>query len=320
MSDRPQVSIVVPSLNQARYLREALQSLVDQEYPELEVIIQDAGSTDGSVEIANEFVRGHPGLFQLFVERDLGQADALNRGFARAHGSILGFLNADDMLLPRVLHRVAAEISPGRGRFVVMGRCLFAGEGTRYVGAEHPAEFVSHFEHLAIWKRGYNTVPQPSTFWHRSVMNRCGGLDVGENHVLDYDLFCRFGRHYRFHRVDEIWSIYRMHEGSKSASRSEAEVLEDSIRVSRRYWGSWLSPLRWRCELSYFAYSRQFHEHARHHARRAEEAFRSGRRLAALADFLQTLRFSPKMAWNRLFLGWVAARKSRFIQKIHRKK
>jgi hypothetical protein len=201
-----------------------------------------------------------------------------------------------------------------------MGRCLFVGEGTRYVGAEHPAEFVSHFEQLAIWKRGFNTIPQPSTFWHRSVWERCGRFDAAEHHVLDYDLFCRFSKHYRFHRIDEIWSLYRIHEGSKSASRSEAEVLEDAIRASRKYWGSWLSPLRWRCELSYRAWRAQRHEHARHHARRAEVAFGSGQYFAALLEFMHTVRFSPKMAWNRLFLGWIAARKARLIQKIHRPK
>jgi glycosyltransferase involved in cell wall biosynthesis len=320
MSGHPAVSIVVASLDQAKYLAEALQSLVEQEYSPLEVVIQDGGSTDGSVAIAERFVREYPGIFKLFSERDAGQADALNRGFARASGTILGFLNADDMLLPRVLHRVCEEIDPARDRFVVMGRCLFAGEGTRYVGSEHPAEFVSHFEHLAIWKRGFNTVPQPSTFWHRSVWERCGGFDAAEQHVLDYDLFCRFSRRYRFHRVDELWSIYRMHDESKSAGRSEGEVLADAIRVSRRYWGPWFSPLRWRCELSHWAWAAQLHEHARHHARRAEEAFGSGRRVRALFEFIQTLRYSPKMAWNRLFLGWVSAWKSRLIQGLNRNK
>lgn len=320
MNPPPVVTIVVPCLNQAKYLRETLQSLVDQDYPALEVIIQDGGSTDGSVAVAQAYARERPEIFKVFVERDSGQADALNRGFARASGSIHGFLNSDDMLLPRVLHSVAAQIDPARGRFIVMGRCLFAGEGTRYVGSEHPAEFVSHFEHLAIWKRGFNTIPQPSTFWHRAVWERCGGFDTGEHHVLDYDLFCRYSKHYRFHRVDELWSLYRMHAASKSALRSEEEVLEDTIRVSRKYWGPWFSPLRWRCELSYRAWSGQSHERARHHARRAEEAFAAGKRFAWLLELLQTFRFSPKMAWNRLFLGWVAARKSGLIQKIHRDK
>ncbi len=242
MKQEPSISIVVPSFNQAQYLGETLQSLVDQEYPKLDVIIQEGGSNDGSIAVAEDFVRRYPTIFRLIVEKDSGQADALNRGFARANGEILGFLNSDDTLFPRILHRVAAEIDPDRDRFIVMGRCMFTGEGSRYVGIEHPAEYGSHFEQLAIWKRGFNTIPQPSVFWHRAVWERCGGLDVNEHHALDYDLFCRFSEHYRFHRVDELWSTYRMHDSSKSAQRTEAEVLNLSIKVSRKHWGSWLSP------------------------------------------------------------------------------
>ena len=272
MKRLPSISIVVPSLNQAKYIGETLQSLVAQEYPNLQVIIQDGGSSDGSVSIAQDFVSRFPEIFQLFIEKDSGQADAINRGFARSTGEILAFLNSDDTYYPRILHRVAVEINPEDNRFIVMGRCLFTGEFSRYVGVEHPAEYLSHFEHLAIWKRGFNTIPQPSVFWHRKVMERCGSLDVKEHHALDYDLFCRFSEHFRIHRVDDLWSTFRMHDNSKSAQITESEVLDISIRISRKYWGSWLSPLRWRCEASYWFYSRRYHQQACHHAWRAEKA------------------------------------------------
>ncbi len=316
MNNFPPISIVVPSYNQGQYLGETLQSLVNQQYPKLQVIIQDGGSTDDSVVVAEDFVNRYPGIFQLFVEKDAGQADALNRGFARATGTILGFLNSDDTLYPRILHRVAAEIDPSRDRYVVMGRSLFTGVNSRYVGVEHPAEYVSHFEHLAIWKRGYNTIPQPSVFWHKAVTERVGWLDVNEHHALDYDLFCRFSRHYRFHRIDELFSDYRMHDESKSAQRTEAEVLELSIGVSRKHWGSRLSPLYWRLALSHWTYTRHFHDHARHHARRAEEAFRQRHLGKATQEFLQTLRYSPKMARDRLLYGWLARRRLNVLGRV----
>lgn len=303
------ISIVVPSYNQGQFLGETLQSLVDQDYPSLQVIIQDGGSTDNSVSVAKDFVARYPEIFSLFVEKDAGQADALNRGFARATGDILGFLNSDDTLYPRVLHRVAKEIDPTSGRHVVMGRSLFTGENSRYVGVEHPAEYVSHFEHLAIWRRGYNTIPQPSVFWHKDVTQRVGWLDVNEHHALDYDLFCRFSRYYPFHRVDELFSNYRMHDESKSAQRTEAEVLALTINVSRKHWGSPLKPLYWRLRLSHWAYSKHFHDHARHHARRAEEAFRQRRLGRAAVEFLQTTRYSPTMARDRLLFGWLVKRR-----------
>lgn len=316
MESLPLISIVTPSFNQGRFLRETLQSLVDQEYPNLEVIIQDGGSTDDSVPIAEEFVRHHPAIFRLFVEKDQGQADALNRGFARTRGEILGFLNSDDTLYPGVLHHVATEIDPQKKRWVVMGRCLFTGEGDRYVGVEHPTEYTNHFTHLAIWKRGFNTIPQPSVFWHRKVWETCGGFNVHENHALDYDLFCRFSGRYRFHRVDELWSTFRMHAVSKSAQKTEAEVLALSIDVSRRYWGAWWRPLRWRCEFSHWLYARNAHEHARHHARRSEEAARHGRSFTAFGEFLATVFYSPRMARDRLLQAWIIHKKLRILERF----
>ena len=318
MTPLPLITIVVPSFNQAQYLGETLQSLVDQDYPRLQVVIQEGGSTDGSVAIAEGFAARFPAVVEVHVEEDSGQADAINRGFAKARGEILAFLNSDDTYYPRILHRVAVEIDPGRDRYIVMGRCLFTGEGSRYSGVEHPAEYRSHFEQLAIWKRGYNLIPQPSVFWHRQVWEECGPLDVNEHHALDYDLFCRFSRRYAFHRVDELWSTYRMHDASKSSQRTEAEVLELSIQVSRKHWGSWFEPLRWRCEFSHWLYQRHFHDHACHHARRAEQALRERRLARVLIEFLQTLFYSPKMARDRLVYGWFAKLKARVLDRLVR--
>jgi glycosyltransferase involved in cell wall biosynthesis len=297
---KPKISIVVPSFNQGEYLEETLQSLVDQNYRHLEVIIQDAGSTDRSAEVARSFVQRFPDVFQLFIEKDKGQAHGLNLGFQKTTGEILGFLNADDTLFRSCLDRVAKEIDPPSGRYIVMGRCLFTGEGAPYVGIEHPSEYIDHFHQLAIWKRGLNTIPQPSVFWHRDVWERCGGFDETQHHVLDYELFCRFSKRFRFHRVDALWSTYRIHSASKSFSRSETEVLDLSIRASRKHWGPWWSLLRWRCELSYWLHNPQKFEKARHHARLAEEAFGKRTFFNAFWHLAATLRYSPTLAWTRL--------------------
>ena len=308
MRSCPLISIVTPSFNQGQFLGETLQSLLDQDYPNLEVIIQDGGSTDDSIAVAGKFVARNPEMFRLFIEKDRGQAHALNLGFAKTRGEILGFLNSDDTLYPGTLHSVAREIDPAAGRYVVFGRCLFTGEDSPYVGVEHPAEFESAFEHLAIWKRGYNTIPQPSVFWHRLVWESCGGLNESESHVLDYDLFCRFARQFHFRRVDELWSTYRIHSVSKSAQRTEAEVLAMSIAASRRNWPPAWHPLHWRLAASYWLHQRHTHERARHHARQAERARASGHSWQAVVPTLQTLLISPSMAWRRLLspiaAGW----------------
>ena len=299
MTSHPRISIVVPVLNQVKYLHEALQSLVEQQYPALEVIIQDRGSSDESVAVAREAVRHNPQSFHLFIEKDPGLADALNRGFARASGEILGYLSADDLLLPRIMHRVAAEVAPDRGRHVVMGQSAFVVEGMEHIGVAHPAEYLGLFDYLAIWNRGFNPVPQPSVFWHRSVRESVGSLVGAHRYALDYDFICRVGKRYAIHGVDQLWSICRIHGASASAQCTEVEMLDAWIEISRKYWGSWLSPLRWQCEASYLLYNRHPHEHARHHARRGEKAAAEGHRFIAALEFLKTSAYSPAMAWAR---------------------
>src|SRR5262249_25031196 len=210
----PRISIAVPSFNQGRFIRETLESLVAQDYPDLEVIVQDGGSTDGAVEIAREFAERFPGVFHVHVERDRGHAHALNMAFRKSTGEILGYLNTDDTLFPGCLARVAREIDPARGRYVVFGRCLFTGEGSPYLGHEHPAEYRGHFDLLAVWRRGHNSIPQPSTFWHREVYEACGDFDERHNQGLDYLQWCRVSKRFAFHRVDALWSTYRMHPAS----------------------------------------------------------------------------------------------------------
>jgi len=300
MSFESKISIVVPSFNQAVYLGETLESLLIQNYPNLEVIVQDAGSSDKSVPIAQTYARRHPQIFKIFVEKDNGQAHGLNLGFQKTTGTILGFLNSDDTLLPGCLNRVAKEINPEKNRFIVMGRCVFTGADSPYVGVEHPCEFTSHFNQLAIWKRGVNTIPQPSVFWHRKVWEKCGGFDETQQHVLDYELFCRFSRHFAIHKVDQLWSTYRIHSSSKTFSRSEDEVLELSVKASRKNLGPWWYPLRWQCAISCWIHNPANFERARHHARLAEEAFSSRKMGTGILHTCATCGHSPKLAFTRL--------------------
>lgn len=301
MNELPKISIITPSFNQGEYLAETLQSLADQDYPYLEVIIQEGGSTDASVEIGRDFCHKYPNIFQLHSERDHGQGDALNRGFKKATGAIFGFLNSDDCLEKGCLHRVAKEINPSVGRWIVCGRTLFFGNDPSKEDRDHPLEYTSHFDQLAIWKRQYNQIPQPSTFWHRNVWENCGGIDLTVEHAVDYDLFCRFSQRYHFHKVPEIWSRYRLHDDSKTVNKSHNTLIEECIEISRRYWGSWLTPLRWRCEFSHWLYQRSRRTEAIVAVRKAEYALHQssgGFRtffLSCLAAWSAPLAFAPRL-------------------------
>jgi glycosyltransferase involved in cell wall biosynthesis len=264
------VSIVVPVCDESSAAAETLRSLAEQDYPQLEVV----------------------------EERDNAIAAALNRGFARCRGEILAYVRPGEMLLPGTLHRVAGHFDAPRARPIVFGRSVFVLEAIGEAGVEHPAQYLGAFDHLAIWRRGFDPVPRASLFWHRSVADRIGGFPPLADFALDYDLVCRAERHFPIHKVDELWSAVRI-QGSPFGHRTDAEVLHAWVEVSRRHWGSWLEPMRWRCELSYALHQLDLHERARHHARRAEDAAAEGRRPAALLELLRAMTCSPRMAWER---------------------
>jgi hypothetical protein len=266
------ISIVVPVAD-AAFLPQALRSLEAQRHPALEVLVEEQGG--GTL------------------------AAALDRGFARAQGGILGWLNADDLLLPGAVERVATELAPGRGRDAVLGRALFFGEALGEGVVDHPAEYGGRCEHLAIWERGFDTVPQPSLFFTRTALERCGAFADLPRYALDYDFACRLERHCAIHRVDDRWSAVRVHAGSPLAHVTEAEVLEALIAVSRRHWGPWTAPLRWRLALSHARYEAHLHERARHHARLAEQARAEGRGGRAGLEIVKTWALSPAMARGR---------------------
>ncbi|NQU38698.1 MAG: glycosyltransferase [Lentisphaerae bacterium] len=234
-TDMPRLSIVTPSFNQGHYIRATVESVMAQDYPDVEHIIIDGGSTDQTLAVLADY----PHLI-VVSEPDDGHADAINKGFRKATGEILGFLNSDDTLVPGALKAIADGMSPANGRHVVLGRCRFIDEDGLPTGIEHPSYFVSHRRMLEIWA-GHG-IPQPSVFWTREVWDRCGPMDETLNLPwIDYDFFCRVSRHYDFHPVDQLLSCYRLHSSSKTVGSTERDRLEECIAISRRYWGNALS-------------------------------------------------------------------------------
>jgi glycosyltransferase involved in cell wall biosynthesis len=291
MEGTPRVSIVTPSLNQSKYIAQTIESVMTQGYPALEHIVIDGGSTDGTLDI----LRRYPHL-RTISEKDRGHADALNKGFRLAAGEIWGFLNSDDTLLPGALHRVARELDPARGRHVVMGRCRFVDEGGRSLGIEHPSHFESHRRVLEVWKG--HTIAQPAVFWAREVWAACGPMDETLRTAwIDYDLFCRFSRRYPFHFVDQVLAQYRLHPESQTGRVSEAARLEEAIRLSRRYWGSPVTPAYWRLALSLALHRFDRVGRARRWLRRTQESWQRGEVLRAAPGAVAGAVLAPEVVF-----------------------
>lgn len=224
---------MVPSWQKGRFLRQALDSLVQQTYPHVEVIVQDNDSTDETQTILDEY---GPRLACIRREKDAGQSDAIDRGFRQSNGDILGWLNADDLLMPDALDRVVAAFQTEPGPDVVYGHCALLSEDGRFIRYFHE---IQPFSAPVLLNR-MNYIAQSSTFYTRIAYEQVGGVDRDLHYVMDWDLWSRFAKAgYRFRLLDEVLSGARYYSTTKTEEgglRRQAEIL----RVNRRNKTSWL--------------------------------------------------------------------------------
>lgn len=218
------ISIVTPSFNQGAYLEGTLRSLLAQNYPDLEMIVIDGGSTDQSVEI----IRRHtPFLSYWESARDQGQSHALNKGFAHVHGDIWSWLNSDDLLEPGVLHRVAAAFAEDPEAGVVYGDCVYVAQDGETIVGKFPVKPFSRLQLLAQC-----VIAQPSCFFRTSMVPP--GVRVDLHYCMDYELCLKLARRgVKFRYVPEVFSRYRLHEESKSVGALVALHAECVAKIYR---------------------------------------------------------------------------------------
>jgi glycosyltransferase involved in cell wall biosynthesis len=225
-------SVVVPSYNQGRFLGETLDSLLSQCYPRLEVIVVDGGSTDQTLDL----LRGRGDAIRWISEPDAGQADALRKGFALAKGEWLAWLNSDDVQMNDALRAVAEAIDEHPEAEVVVGRGCYIDEEGQYLRPYPTIALGTGVDvRREMFEKGY--MAQPSVYFRRTVYEAAGGVDVGLQFVMDYDLWVRLAaRGCRFVGVDREISGNRWHEGAKTASQP-LRLLAEAVQVQRRQYG-----------------------------------------------------------------------------------
>lgn len=208
----PRISVIIPSFNHGAYIEHALQSVIAQQYPDLELIVIDGGSTDGTVAILERYAGA---IRHWQSRRDRGPSDALNTGFARATGAILGFLNADDFYLPGCLMCIArafvscadADVISGHGRFAeASGRLGLATFSDRW----NRRRFVY----------GTCVLVQPATFFRRDAFVRAGGFRNSGSVCWDMELWADLARSgARFSTIDACLAAFRLHGESITGRR-----------------------------------------------------------------------------------------------------
>jgi glycosyltransferase involved in cell wall biosynthesis len=209
----PRISVVTPSLNQGRYLEDTIRSVLGQEYPNLEYIIIDGGSSDGSVAIIRKYEHR---LAYWVSESDDGQAHAINKGFCRATGDILAWLNSDDMYLPGALAHAASMLDAGQPQ-LLFGNCLHFTEGSKLAYGSNV-----RWGHEAQDLRLIDYIVQPSTFWTREAWSRSGPLDQSLHFGFDWEWFIRaVNAGVVFRPDDKVLALYRIHPAHKTATGGE---------------------------------------------------------------------------------------------------
>jgi len=224
----PRISVVTVSYNQARFIEATLRSVLDQKYPNLEYIVIDGGSTDGSVEI----IRRCEGQLHYWIsERDNGQTEGLIKGFNAATGDVLCWLNSDDMFEPWTLNEVGSFFCENQDVNVVYGNATGIDVDGKQLGHKKEHGF-SRF----IWMHDYNYIPQPSTFWRRRVYEEVGGLDPSFDLAMDADLWIRMAEVTSIHHVARDWSRMRLYPEQKN-QRLRVESNKEDLVIRDRYLG-----------------------------------------------------------------------------------
>ncbi len=229
----PRVSIVTPSYNQGRFVEETIRSVLLQGYPNLEYIVIDGGSTDGSIDIIRRY---EDWLTYWVSESDEGQSDAINKGWKRGSGEVVAWINADDTYCPGAI-QVAAEMFRENDDIVLVSG---AGNTVDVHGKTVPS--TRRYEDLdpyIILKRGGGIPNQPSIFLRRRVLDEVGFLNTQLHYVMDWEFWIRIGLHYRpeqLARTNKVLSNYRQwaetktNEGGTIACQEKRHVFDSIFR------------------------------------------------------------------------------------------
>lgn len=231
----PLVSIVTPSFNQAAYLEETIQSVLAQDYPRIEYIVIDGGSTDGSVDVIQKY---QSKLAFWVSEQDKGQTDAINKGFNRAKGDILAWINSDDTYNPKAVGEAVLYLMENPDVAMVYADCDFIDEQGRVIG-----KFASRQTDYKKLRQGYVHIPQQTMFFRAKYWKEVGPLDPSFYFAMDYDLWVRIAARAPIKYLPgRTWANFRIHTSSKTNVNDE-RGWKEMLRVHYRDGGSFFAPI-----------------------------------------------------------------------------
>lgn len=236
MSDLPTISIVVPNFNNGATLGQTIQSLLDQQYPKLEIVVADGGSKDNSVEVIKQYEQH---LKWWCSEKDRGQSHAINKGFAHCTGDVVNWLCSDDQLMPGALHIVGKHFAADPSLDVLLGSCQVEWEDGSYKKL-----YVAERDRIELMPCT-NAIQQPSCFYRRTLLDRTPPIDESYHYLMDVELWMHFKKkQVNWKCIDDVLSLYILCETNKTTAggkkiRTEWQRLYNQYtdeRVSLFFW------------------------------------------------------------------------------------
>jgi glycosyltransferase involved in cell wall biosynthesis len=229
--DLPKISVITPSYNQGHLIKETIDSVLNQNYPSLEYIVMDGGSTDNTVKV----LRQYKNKLAYISKKDKGQTDAINKGIKKATGDILMYLNSDDVMLPNTLNIVAEYFNKHPKAMWLTGDYFIIDEGGKKIQS-----FVANYKKVLRKIPFFNTLSianfiiQPSTFWRKELIKEIGAFDESLHLCMDYDYWMRIIRKYPLHVLPNHFSLFRIHGTSKGGTQYGKQFNEEH-KVLCRY-------------------------------------------------------------------------------------
>lgn len=229
LTGTPKISIVTPSYSQASFIARTIDSILNQNYPNLEYFVQDGGSTDGTVDVLHEYSGRLAGWASA---PDGGQSHAINLGFAKTSGGIMAWLNSDDILLPGALAYVADFFTRHPEVDVVYGNRLLIDENDMEIGRWI---LPGHDGNALSWA---DYVPQETLFWRRAIWEKVGGINESFRFAMDWDLLVRFREAgARFAHIPRFLGAFRIHEQQKTSAVINETGFQEMNRIRERIHG-----------------------------------------------------------------------------------
>lgn len=230
----PKVSIVIPTYNTGRYVLDAIDSVLQQTYPNVELIVVDDGSSDDTPALLAQ----HPGKFIRFRQANAGQSAAMNFGWQQSSGDLLGYLSADDRLNPRAVEVIVAAMAKAPEAVLAYPDFCVIDEDSKHVRTVQTPDYD---ERLLI--ANFQCLPGPGALFRRPAWEKVGGWNTGLRNIPDMDFFLRLCQYGPFTRVAEPLADFRMHSGSTTYNPCNAERSDEPLRViNSLYQTSGLSP------------------------------------------------------------------------------